>query len=96
MFEKNRLTRIEVISSVQSGTDAPITTDRGIGIGSTIEDIKRAYGAAAVVQPDNDGDLYSVDVSGGREGIVFVTDGHAVVSFRAGMHPAVDYYEGCF
>jgi hypothetical protein len=78
-----------------------VTTLSGAHIGSTEDEVKAMYPARIEVEPHpyNPEGHYLVysqrDSSNAGYRIIFETNGRAVIRFRAGRRPAVDYIEGC-
>jgi phosphoribosylformimino-5-aminoimidazole carboxamide ribonucleotide (ProFAR) isomerase len=101
MVEHGRITRIDIdyVASLRRHTYSPITTATGIGIGSTETDIRRAYGRNLKIVPDpymeDQGNNLTVEDRGHNRGILFETAHGRVTSIRAGVHPALEYSEGC-
>lgn len=103
MLEQGVLTRISI------SEPSTLRTDRGFGIGSTGDEVKAAYGAAAVVEPHRYVDPpaeYITVWNGGApsqpyvedpaaRGISYETgsDGHVIAISVGG--PAIQYVEGC-
>jgi len=84
------LARINVDYYGTSTDPTTIRTAEGIGLGSTEEDVMKAYGARVRAEPDT-GDptwhyLYVDDPASGR-GLRFDTDGKKVTSMHAGQYP---------
>jgi len=97
MIEGGKIARIDV-SSVSPESERPVTSEFGIGVGSTEPELERAYGAKAVQEPhpytyDEGGHLYTVE--SGNNALIFETFGGKVTTFRGGAHPQVDYKESC-
>ena len=93
MAEGGRVARVDVDSGA-------VGTTEGARIGDSEERIKSLYAGRLSVQPHKYTDGHYLVVSppapsdsGFR--IVFETDGHRVLRFRAGMRPQVEYVEGC-
>jgi hypothetical protein len=101
MVERGRITRIDIeyVASLRRHTRSPITTATGIGIGSTETDIRRAYGRHLKIVQDpymeDQGNNLTIEDRGRHRGILFETDHGTVTSFRAGIHPSLEYSEGC-
>jgi len=80
-----------------------ILTAGGVQVGSTEEEVHRAYPGQIRVRPHPDEpgpeSHYLIFVprnpADSAFGIIFETDGHCVQSYRAGRRPAVSYIEGC-
>ena len=72
-------------------------TDIGAKVGDTEDEIKRLYERMFKVSPHKyvDGHYITIEMKGGKYGIIFETDGKHVTSFRAGRFPEVGYIEGC-
>ena len=97
MIEGGKITRIDVTKTAPEG-EKPVTSEMGIGIGSTEAEIERVYGAKAKQEPhpytyEEGGHLYTVE--SGNNALIFETYGGKVTVFRAGAHPQVDYKESC-
>lgn len=97
MIEGGKIVRIDVKAAAAQGEKA-VTTQFGIGIGTSEAELERAYGSKAVQEPhpytyEEGGHLYIVE--DGANAIIFETANGKVESFRAGAHPQVDYKEGC-
>lgn len=101
MVEDGRITRIDIdyVAQLHPPAHSPITTQAGIGIGSTEADIRRAYGRKLKIVPDpymeSEGNNLTVEDLGHHRGILFETVHGKVTSFRAGIHPSLEYSEGC-
>jgi hypothetical protein len=99
MVEGRRVVRIDILRSDGPEPRATTKTDAGIGIGSTIAEVRRAYGRRLTIEPhpyDNKDGRYLVikGLEPGRE-IIFETYRGRVESFRAGLSGPVEYIEGC-
>jgi hypothetical protein len=74
-----------------------IQTIKGIGIGSSKDDVLKAY-PETVISPhpyiSPDGEYLEVKLPTGN-GIIFETDHDLINKFRLGSYPAVTYIEGC-
>jgi hypothetical protein len=83
------ITRVDVIAPGIATTD-------GVEVGSTTEQLKRLYGDTMETASSLGGDLefwlWSKDANR-RRLIVFVTDGHRIVSYRAGDRQAAQIEE---
>jgi len=91
MIERGQLTRIEV-----SAEGSPTTqTESGIEIGSSLAELRRAYGAKLLVERNTQGDRFILNAPDHRRAIIFETDGRVVTTFRVGIYPSVTYNEGC-
>jgi hypothetical protein len=97
MFVDGRLARVDVYQH-DGGNSPSIKTDAGIGLGSSMAQVQRAYGPRLSIQPDpyDDTEHYLVvkNAGPGRE-IIFDTRMGRVGSFRAGLSKPVEYIEGC-
>jgi len=94
MVERGRVTRADLGGE---GVRSPIRTASGIGLGSTIADIKRAYGKQGKWDPNayTDEPDFEIKSADGRSAIVFETERGRVVRIRAGRLPSAEYIEGC-
>ena len=80
-----------------------ILTASGVQVGSTEEEVHRAYPGQIRVRPhpDEPGPEWHYLIFVPRNpadsafGIIFETDGHRVQTYRAGRRPAISYIEGC-
>jgi hypothetical protein len=75
-----------------------VKTTSGIGIGASEADLVQVYGKAAKVAPskyDAQGHTITVEDAAAKSALAFETSGGKVTTFRTGVHPAVDYVEGC-
>jgi hypothetical protein len=72
-----------------------VLTERGVGVGSSEDEVRAAYPEAAS-SPHHYVDGHYLTVTG-EDGlaIVFETDGERVTEYRAGRRPEVDWIEGC-
>jgi hypothetical protein len=97
MIESRRLTRINVDYVGKSPIPETFKTDAGIGLGSTEQDVLKAYPDARVKANPADPTWHTIiaDVPDHSKGIVFETDGKTVKSMRAGSNPAISYANGC-
>jgi hypothetical protein len=89
MIEDGRLTRIEIDGRSR------VLTEKRIGVGSSIANLRKAYGHSLVVERHVDGDHFILNAPNHRRAIIFETDGRSVVTFRAGEYPSVAYDEDC-
>jgi len=99
MVENRRIVRIDIFQSDKSKPRPTTKTDAGIGIGSTIADVRRAYGKRLIIsahpyEGDQGRYLTIKGLKPDRE-IIFETNHGRVESFRAGMTQQVDYIEDC-
>ena len=91
MFEKGKLTRIDV-----SGNVARAKTLKNIGINSTENELHRSYGnRVAAKTGDNGATWMTVTNPDKRRSITFEIGEGKVVSFWTAKYPASEYYEGC-
>lgn len=98
MFEKGRITRIDVLPG--KVTESKVVTQKGFGIGSREADVVKAYGAKLQIQlhpylEKGQGSYLVVDAPDHQSGIIFETEHGTVTSFRGGNYPALGYKEGC-
>ena len=99
LIEDKHLTRINVDYYDRSPEPLTIKTPAGIGLGTSEEDVMKAYAGHVRVEPDS-GDpswhyIY-VDAPDGQTGLRFDTDGKKVKSMHAGGYPALSYKQGCY
>ena len=98
LIEEKRVTRINVDYYGDSAYPSTVRTAAGIRLGSTEDEVNRAYGERVQVEP-YEGDpswhhLY-VDEPDHSRGVAFDTDGQKVKSMHAGEYPALRYVSGC-
>ncbi|MGH8971928.1 MAG: hypothetical protein ACRD0C_01815 [Acidimicrobiia bacterium] len=78
-----------------------IATGEGIRIGSTEDDVKKAYGAQVKVEehpyqgPEGHYLIVNADGEGTGFKFIFETDGATVTRFRSGNDEAASFIEGC-
>lgn len=95
MFDNGRIRRADLDIH---GPKTSIRTAAGIGLGSSIAEIRRAYGKRVKSYPDAydapelDFEVKSAD---GKAAIVFETEHGRVRLIRAGRLPWAEYIEGC-
>jgi len=99
MVENGVLTRIDIDRRTEPAVPGPeFKTAAGIGIGATEPDVIAAYGAGTEILPhkyDENGHTLMVNGPDAKSALLFETSDGKVTTFRAGLHPAVDYVEGC-
>jgi hypothetical protein len=93
MVQGQRVVRVEVDSGA-------VATAEGARIGDTEARIQQLYAGRVQVQPHEytDGHYLVVRPAAASDTthlLVFETDGSAVLRFRAGQKPQVEYVEGC-
>lgn len=93
MVEGDRLVRVDIF-------DARIATDRGIRIGDTEADVRRAYPGLVRQEehPYSGPEWHYLIVTPPDDSafkLVLETDGWRVVNFRVGLAKPVEYIEGC-
>ena len=91
MFTDRGLVRVDV-------RDGRRRTGAGVGVGSTQEEVREAYGDAVDVTPHKytDGSYLTIREASGGRALVFETDEAATVTtFRVGALPEVGWIEGC-
>ncbi len=98
MLEANVLTRINIDYYGTDPRPLEIKTAAGIGLGSSEDDVAKAYAGQMRVEK-NPGDptwhtIY-VDSPDQTHALAFETDGKKVKSMRAGLYPGVSYPDGC-
>jgi hypothetical protein len=96
MIERGAITRIDLYRP-RSGAAPAVTTAKGIGIGSTLDDIRRAYGDAVGIAPHPISPMarWALVERSRRAGIRMELIDGKVTSLWAGRGPALDYSEGC-
>ncbi len=92
MVLDNRVARVDIANPA-------ISTDRGIHIGASEDDIKKAYGAKVEIGPHfytaPDGHYVRVAATEGKLLMLFETEKGIVETYRAGEANAVNFVEGC-
>jgi hypothetical protein len=86
-----RIARIDV-------HEGAVATTRGVRIGSSEADVRRAYGPGVRSEPHKYTDghyLIAQPADSAAPRWVFETDGQRVTTFRLGLAPAVHWVEGC-
>lgn len=93
MFEDYKLTRISV------GRPSRVTTPRGIGVGATAVQVRRAYARGLVVEPhhyEGSPALYlTYWTKPGKRGVEFETDRQRRVQAIHAGTSSIGYVEGC-
>ena len=90
MVERGRISRIDI-------SEPGVRTAHGIGVGSTVAQIRKAYGHTVTSHPNayDDEPEFELSLPGHRFGLDFLTKRGRVTAMRAGSYPAVGYIEGC-
>jgi len=93
MFEEGKLTRIS------ASEPSAVRTPRGLHVGSTIEEVRKAYGAGLKEEPhhyeDAPAEYMTFWLKPDSSGVRFETDMHGKVeSIHAGTS-SIQYVEGC-
>lgn len=89
MIEQNKVARVDFL------TEAAKTAD-GFGVGTTAEEIRGKFGAAAMDAPNKyEPEVTDLTVTQGATKFVFEIQDGKVRGWRAGVAPAVDYTEHC-
>jgi hypothetical protein len=93
MFEEYKLTRISI------GQPSRVTTAKGIGVGASADQVKRAYGRRLKIEPhhyeDRPAEYLTYWTVPGKRGVRFETDGkRRVQTIHAGTS-SIEYVEGC-
>jgi len=99
IFEDKRITRINIDYYGDAAEPLSIKTAAGVGLGTTEEDVKKAYAGHFRLEPDSGDPTWHyiyVDAPGGETGLRFDTDGKKVKSMHAGQYPALNYKQGCY
>ena len=94
IFVKGRLARIDI-------SEGPTKSEAGVGVGSTVAEVKRAYGKRLQIElrpyfdeEDGEHDLVVNDPLRHRK-LIFETFKGRIETFRSGLKGPVDYIEGC-
>jgi len=97
MIETNRLTRINVDFYGTDPRPLNIKTDAGIGLGSSEEDLLKAYPTARIKPDPADPTWHTIFVEAPDQskGLVFETNGKTVKSMRGGANPAISLRNSC-
>jgi len=92
MILNEKITRIEVVSK-----ESEVTTSKGLGIGSTKQEVLLKYDNVQV-SPHYyraDGEYLEVKLENGY-GLIFATHNGIVTNFHLGSYPGVGAVEGCY
>jgi hypothetical protein len=93
MFEDKKLTRISV------GEGSTVVTPRGIGVGATAHQVRRAYGPALKSDPHpyeaSPGEFLTFWTVPDKRGVSFETDTKQTVAVIHVGTGAIEYAEGC-
>ncbi|MGN6817264.1 MAG: hypothetical protein ACTHJR_01180 [Sphingomonas sp.] len=94
MVEHGRITRADLEGR---GVKSTIRTAGGIGLDSTIADIKRVYGRRGKWHSNayDDEPVFEIKSADGKAAILFDTEHGRVLRIHAGRLPSVEYIEGC-
>jgi hypothetical protein len=97
MIEAKHLSRVNVDFYGTDPRPLAIKTDAGIGLGSSEEDVLKAYPAARIKPDPADPTWHTIIVESPdrTRGLVFYTNGKTVKSMRGGINPAISYPNGC-
>jgi hypothetical protein len=97
MIESKILTRINIDYFSKSTLPQTIKTDSGVGLGSTEEEVRKAYPGARVKPNPSDPTWHTViaETPDHAKGIAFETDGKTVKSMRVGTYSAIAFADGC-
>jgi hypothetical protein len=96
-LDDRRVIRISV-DFIGKGSPSPVRTEAGIGLNSTEDEVKQAYGDRLVVKPhpyDPSWHYFVVDSPDHSRAIVFETNGTKVIHIRAGDYPSIIQPDGC-
>lgn len=104
MIWNGKIVRIDIDESELGSAERSvpsISSDKGISIGSTESDIKRAYGSRVIVSPhpygngDENSHYFLVASRDKQHGLLFETLDSRVNTFRNGLLEAIKLIEGC-
>ncbi len=102
MVQDNEIVRIDIEERELGKTetvDPYISTEKGIRVGSTEEQIKEGYGAKVEISPhpylEEAGHYLEVLRSDMQRGLLFETNDNKVTTFRSGTPDAIRLIEGC-
>ena len=101
MVNRDRPGEEWTIVRLDVGGESSVSTGAGIKVGSSEDDVKRAYEQRIKTEPhqytaDEGGHYMILDVDGaGGMRLLFETDGEKVLTYRSGFEGAVDAPEGC-
>jgi hypothetical protein len=96
-IDHKRLTRVSVEYYGKDPRPLEIKTTAGIGLGSSEDDVLKAYPGTTVKPNPADSTWHTLtwETPDHNRGLVFETDGKTVKSMRAGENPAIAATEGC-
>jgi len=93
MFEDSKLTRISI------GEPSKVKTELGIGVGTSADAVRSAYGPALLAEPHHYGELPAEYLTFWTEpdkrGLRFETDARRKVQTIHAGNSAIEYVEGC-
>lgn len=97
VIDSKVLARINVDYYGKSDLPQTIKTDKGISLGSSEEDVSKAYPGARVKPNPSDPSWHTiiVETPDHAKGIVFETNGKTVKSMRAGVYSAIIFADSC-
>lgn len=97
VIDKKRLVRVSIDFYGTDQRPSTFKTDAGIGLGSSEEDVRKAYPNAEIKANPSDPSWHTIVVNtpDQTKGLVFETNGKTVKSLRGGENPAVAYASGC-
>lgn len=100
MVENGHITRIEIWPADvdPESRQSTVKTAAGLGLGSSEEQIRTAYGSAVEVQPapyNDTGHWFILNDAKKRYGILFETADGKVTTFWSGKYPSLIYREDC-
>jgi hypothetical protein len=96
MAERGRIVRID-ITAADGAKATSVTTARGIGVGSPLGDVEKAYGADLHLEPHplDEPIQWGVVERAGTAGIRIEVNEGIVSAMFAAIGPPLDYSEGC-
>jgi len=99
MFHRDRIVRIDIDHPQEGKHWSDVRTEAGVGLNSSAEAVRKAYGEKIVIKPHPYGDendhYFLIDNKSHKVSFLFEIESGKVSTFRVGTHPAVDYIEGC-
>jgi hypothetical protein len=97
MIEKSYLSRVNVDFYGTDPRPLEIKTTAGIGLGSSEEDVLKAYPGARVKANPADPTWHTIfaESPDRSKGIAFETNGKTVKSMRGGANPSISYPNSC-
>jgi hypothetical protein len=93
MAQEGRITRISLVRP------GPVRTDKGLGVGSTADQVRAAYGAAVRAEPhkyvEAPAQNLTIWTRPGQRGVRYETDAKGLVTAVHAGDRSIELVEGC-